>query len=287
MTGWEAELARLLNIADEAQPSDDDTDKPCEPEQPTEVDELGYTRGYYDKGKLPPVMHFGERLRRTKLGLKMSRDSYLPDSTRVSVPQPFRFDMSAEAWERTAWRFTDDSRTFYSDEYAQVLREEALRNFDLNLAYFRRTDRDGFDSSIADLLRDHPEFQRVTDLTEWDRPGVYTLVLGGYSQVYIGQSTSIRRRVRQHWTIRKPLDRLVFGDERESTLSIAAFRPLDTTRILAAPIGNSRIRDRLERTAINSVPARYRLNRVDGGLPRDAQLWSLLAERPRNDLTSE
>jgi hypothetical protein len=61
-------------------------------------------------------------------------------------------------------------------------------------------------------------------------------VLDRYRQAHIGQAEDIRDRIKRHWSRTKQFDRLIFGDNGTSVLSIESFRVLDTTRIFAAKI---------------------------------------------------
>ncbi|MBT1609705.1 GIY-YIG nuclease family protein [Curtobacterium poinsettiae] len=103
----------------------------------------------------------------------------------------------------------------------------------------------------------------VADLTEWERvEGVYVMVFDEFKQLYVGQSTNVRNRVRHHWTGRKSFDRLVWGTLYESILPVDELRALDTTRLYAArSLDSDALEARLERAA----DPHFALNRTAGG----------------------
>lgn len=70
----------------------------------------------------------------------------------------------------------------------------------------------------------------------------------------------------QHWSKKKPFDRLIFGGVNDSVLSIDCFGTLDTTRIFVL---ETKSLDPSERFAVNKMPAHFRLNRIGGGIPSD------------------
>ena len=104
------------------------------------------------------------------------------------------------------------------------------------------------------------------------------MVFDGYRQVYVGQSSDIRKRVKTHWTGTKEFDRLLCGDTHDSVLSIDAFRCLDTTRIFAACTNRA---DTLEKKILRTLPKGYVLNRVDGGRPNGLRVMFLGLETNR------
>jgi hypothetical protein len=211
------------------------------------------------------VTHLGARLHTRRWGLELNREvfadfnvspSFATLERRVGMHNP-------RVLETSAWKYTDDTRRVYAEEYLEQLRGPALRNFDLNMAFFQRLNPDRFEQALTELRETFPKLEPVLDVeTLTGVPGVYVMVLDRYRQVYIGRSSDIRRRIRQHWTSMTALDRLIFGDETTSTLPIDVFRALDTTRLFAVrkPRHTS-----LEEKMVASFPADYRLNRAPGG----------------------
>lgn len=182
----------------------------------------------------PACEHFGEHLRGTKFGHKMTRSLYAYPN-RSPKQRPNRERDGEEFWEKTAWAYCDDEHARHSDAYLLVQRDRALVNFDLSMRYFESLDVDGFETALEKVLAKGRTFKPVTTLSDWDGvAGAYVMVFDGYKQFYIGQSEDIRKRIKQHWTGRKHFDRLVFGTPYNSIFPADELRALDTTRIYAA-----------------------------------------------------
>ncbi len=166
-------------------------------------------------------------------------------------------------WHDVAWAYRDALNAEHSDMYLLVQRDRALRNFDLSLRYFGTLDRNGFEESLEHLLVKVKSLKPVERLDDWvGADGAYVMVFDGYKQLYVGQSSDIRRRIRAHWSGRKSFDRLVFGGVYRSILPVDEFRAFDNTRIFAA---RSRNRHWLEERAERAADPRYTLNRISGG----------------------
>lgn len=208
------------------------------------------------------VQHFGEWLGSSQFGDVMARATYgYPSRT---PHQRFRRDqMPARYWADRAWQFRDEEQTRFSDAFLLWNRDQALRNLDLSLAYFDTLDADEFETALTAVLSKGRSLRPVEDLNEWDGvEGVYVMVFDRLKQFYVGQSTNVRKRVRQHWTGRKSFDRLVWGTPYDSILPVDELRALDTTRLYAAPsLDPDALEARLERAA----DPRFTLNRTAGG----------------------
>lgn len=96
--------------------------------------------------------------------------------------------------------------------------------------------------------------------------GVYVLILDEYKQVYIGQSTNIKKRILNHWSNNKEFDKLIFGRVDTSVLSIDSFGFLDTTRIFVIPVNDYYKLDLIEHKLIKQIDGKYLLNRTAGGI---------------------
>lgn len=102
--------------------------------------------------------------------------------------------------------------TVRSDEYCRQQREDALENFDLNMAFFAQIPEASFDEALTEMLRKNKRLRPVTDLRSLDgEVGLYVLVLDDYRQAYIGRSWDLRRRIKSHWSGTKQFDRLLWG----------------------------------------------------------------------------
>lgn len=208
------------------------------------------------------MQHFGEWLGSSQFGDVMSRATYgYPSRT---PHQRFRRDqMPARYWADRAWQFCDEEQTRFSDAFLLWNRDRALRNLDVSLAYFNTLDADEFETALTAVLSKGRSLRPVEDLTEWEGvEGVYVMVFDKFKQLYVGQSTNIRKRVRHHWTGRKGFDRLVWGTPYDSILPVDELRALDTTRLYAVrSLHPDALETRLERAA----DPRFTVNRTAGG----------------------
>jgi hypothetical protein len=104
------------------------------------------------------------------------------------------------------------------------------------------------------------------------------MVFDGYKQFSIGQSSNVQKRSKQHWTSRKPFDRVVYGTVYDSIFPVDELRALDTTRIYAAKSVNPfAAEERAERAA----DQRFCLNRMGGGDSPVTLMLSALNPRRR------
>lgn len=210
----------------------------------------------------PACEHFGESLRGSKLGHRMTRAIYAYPN-RSPRERPNRERLGEALWEGTAWAYRDEDHTRHSDAYLLVQRDRALVNFDLSMQYFESLDAEDFEAALEEVLAKGRTFKPVTSLSDWgDVAGAYVMVFDGFKQFYIGQSEDIRKRIRQHWIGRKPFDRVVFGTPYNSIFPVDELRALDTTRIYAA---RSRNPFAVEERAEKAADPRFCLNRMVGG----------------------
>lgn len=210
----------------------------------------------------PPLEHFGERLRPSKFGIKMTREMFAYPNR--SPHQRVRRDQVEEqTWELMAWAYRDGEQTQHSDAYLLVQRDDAMVNFDLSMRYFASLDVGEFETALNNVLVAGRTFEEVRSLKQFDGvTGAYVMVFDEYRQFYIGESTDIRRRIKDHWSKRKGFDRLIFGSKYDSIFPVDELRALDTTRIYAA---KSRSPHALEQRAEKAADGRFCLNRVVGG----------------------
>ncbi len=216
------------------------------------------------------VEHFHIPLPRQPEDLRLSRENY------ICTTRDGRYYFERGRLERAP------------EQWAAV-REGALRNYDLTMAWLARLPRAGFERAIGRLPERFPELRPVDDLTRWgDVPGVYVLVLDGYKQVYVGLARGrggIRQRIVVHWQKKMAFNRLLAGPPERSIMAIDAFRALDTTRIFAAEVGEARAEGalagqageaqagmgaaaQLERAVFDALPEPFLCNRtVAGYLP--------------------
>lgn len=144
-----------------------------------------------------------------------------------------------------------------------------MENYDLNIKFFQQLDHNKFNAEIESFRKKHKYFVSVQDLTQYESvSGYYIMVLDEYCQLYIGNTTNIKKRIRQHWSKNKEFDRLVFGSSiNASKLAIDSFRALDTTRIYAYATKNLYS---LEDKFISTFSEEFLCNRLSGGkIPDD------------------
>lgn len=163
----------------------------------------------------------------------------------------------------------------YKEEYPKQeitrMKKNALLNFDYNMRFFDKLDKETYNANINAVLERFP-FTQVTSLLEIDRQdsGVYLLCLDDYNQFYVGQG-KIFNRITKHWRTTLSIDRLVFGTVEDSRLSIDSFGVFDTKRIFVFPtihdgkdVSEYRM-DLLEEEIVYNVDNDYVINRTIGG----------------------
>lgn len=198
-------------------------------------------------------IHFGVKVLEGKRGLKLTRDKYAIVNNKNSL---MRFSVDI---------YADNEGKFYKEEWCKKQLDDCLKNYDLNMEYFSLLDHKEFCKEIEGFLIQNKQFSEVIDLNLYDgASGYYMMVLDEYSQIYIGTSNDIKRRIRQHWSNSKPFDRLLFpmGNVKSSILSIDSFRALDTTRIYAYA---TKATYSSEDNFINQFSSKFLCNRLAGG----------------------
>lgn len=161
--------------------------------------------------------------------------------------------------------YADEEGKIYTAEWCENQLKDSLKNYDLNIEHFSLLNHSEFCKEIEGFLEQNRQFTKVSDLNLYDgKSGYYMMVLDEYSQMYIGTTNDIKRRIRKHWSNSIPFDRLLFpmGNVDSSILSIDSFRALDTTRIYAYETNKT---FRSEDKFINQFPAKFMCNRMAGG----------------------
>ncbi len=215
-------------------------------------------------------IHFGLTVREGKRGLKLSRDTYAIINNKNSL-MPFE--------EIT---YADADGKFYTDDWCKKHFKDCMDNFDLNMNFFKLLDREKFEIEIQKFLNKFIKFNEISDLNHYDqKQGYYMMVLDEYCQIYIGTSTDIKLRVRQHWTRQKPFDRLLcpIGAVDTSIMSIDSFRAYDTTRIFINVTPDIFTR---EDKYISHFSPEYICNRLAGGQVTGGLLQAISMMKKRN-----
>lgn len=147
-------------------------------------------------------------------------------------------------------------------------KEEALKNYDLNIKYFNNLNQEEFNRTLEVLLNLYA-FVEINDLnTIKGKKGIYILVLDNYKQIYIGQTNrDLKARIIRHFNIEIPFQRVPFV--KYDTLPIDAFKPLDTTRIYTLYTSEQSIMDEIESKLINECNKNFLLNKTIGGKAND------------------
>jgi excisionase family DNA binding protein len=131
-----------------------------------------------------PIEHFGERLRASKFGHKMTRDMYAYPS-RAQKQRPKREVLGEQPWEDTALCYRDDEHTQHSDLYLLWQRDVGLRNFDLSRDYFSSLDADEFETALQH------SFPRAAASNRWSHCRLWTARRAHASWSSTSTSTSI------------------------------------------------------------------------------------------------
>ena len=188
--------------------------------------------------------HFGVRIMGKAGGFKLTRQNYIKPHRKSSVVDGL----------------------LYSDKDINHISERSFYNYDLNINYFKSLDKEGFEKELNSFVSKNG-FREIKSLKGFENTtGHYLMVLDDYKQVYIGKSLDIRKRIRQHWSNQKRIDKLVFGFLQKSPLSIDSFRALDTTRIFVeteTPIFDGFMN---EFRFIEDFDHKYVLNRIMGNI---------------------
>ncbi len=217
------------------------------------------------------MKHFGLKIIKLKYSFNINREEFAPISVTPSLP-PLQMLVDKKA-------YTDDTYSEYSTEWCEEYRKLCLENYDLNMKYYSMLDSRDFNNELDSYLERHKGFKEVHDLSEYDRvSGYYIMVLDEFKQVYIGKTENILKRIRQHWTKIKPLDRTLFPvyNVKHSCFSVDFFRALDTTRIYAwkrsLDFGS-------EMKLIDDFPRMYSANRIGGDVTTNIEAVATMRQR--------
>lgn len=246
------------------------------------------------------IMHFGVLIDSNKKYLKINREEYAKiDKKNHSLSVSKREYKKMKAYENSNDEFLkemakyyfsmfeDETLTTYTDEYCTEHQKKCLINYDLNMKFFSKIKDSEFKEMLLKLKNKFKGLEEITDLSVYDKKcGIYILILDEYKQIYIGESQDIKKRIIQHWTIKKEFTKLIFGNVETSVMSIDSFGALDTTRIFVYEIEKNK-QLQLEEKLVNYVPNGYLLNRTKGGdrgICRDEIVINTLGTKNRRDL---
>ena len=202
------------------------------------------------------VKHFGVNLIKKKYSFYLTREEFALINTKPSLP------IFKELIDKNA--YIDDIGSEYKKEWCEEYRELCLKNYDLNMKYFKSLNKTDFENAITNFLNKYKGFRSVENLSDFDGIcGYYIMVLDKYKQVYIGKSENIKRRILSHWSSTKAFDRTLFPmyAVETSCFSIDFFRALDTTRIF---VWERELSDRIESKLVKDFPKKYCTNHIGG-----------------------
>lgn len=218
-----------------------------------------------------PVEHFGLNLRASEYGYQLSKDNFAVFNNRNTTGKE----------RRNPQDFKDSSMDEYTDQWCRDIIKLCMKNYEMNMKYCSMLNHDKFNGIISSFLNKFPEFTEITDLKPYKgAAGYYVLALDAYSQLYVGHSKDITRRIRQHWSRVIPLDRVMFPTKNaeSSVISIDSYRAWDTTRIFIS-LSNS---DEKENNYIQFFPKCYLCNRIGGNIRGNSMLDCLRAYSTMN-----
>ena len=137
-----------------------------------------------------PVIHFDYLVNNSKYN-KLTRENYAVIDKRTSFyfknnPKAYEINKS-DIDEGKVPRYDlalDKKGLTYTDEWCEKHREQALKNFDMNMEYYKYVGKNFEEKLNEFLLTDGSEFKEYYSLNHEDmkKPGIYMLVLGEYTQ---------------------------------------------------------------------------------------------------------
>ncbi len=153
----------------------------------------------------------------------------------------------------------------FADEYMKNHINNIKKNYELNMKYFDKLDFTVFNKKLLNFVKKN-KFKETIDLYDLsEMSGIYIMVLDKYKQVYIGQSTDMKKRIQGHWSQKMEFQRLIWGNVNTSILSINSFGALDTTRIFYKEIPHYELHNK-EEQYVSKFDSQYMLNRTAGGI---------------------
>lgn len=223
-----------------------------------------FNYGIYEN-KIEYINHFNTKIRKT-IHNKLTRENYCIPTNKISYVcrRSLKHYIDFHDYKVPNEYYIDENT--YSDKFVREHYNKCIYNYDLNMKYFSSLVHSEFDKYLNSFVLKN-RFEEIYDLKDVDKKrGIYILVLDEYNQVYIGMSEDVKKRIIAHWHTKKDFDRLIFGMENTSILSIESFGALDTTRIFFKEIKSFFDINTQEYKAISKFKSIYKLNRIDGGI---------------------
>lgn len=124
------------------------------------------------------MTHFGVNLRDSDYGFYITREKYAIIDNKSSVRENYT----------------------WTDEMCIKHQKRCLENYDLNMEYFSKLDKEEFVEAIDKFVNNY-KFTEVFDLNQYAlTEGYYMLVLDKYKQAYIGTTGDVKKRIMTHWS---------------------------------------------------------------------------------------
>lgn len=232
-------------------------------------------------GNFSYITHFNTKIKKTERNI-LTRENYCTPSREVDYKTKKILEETKRYFERNGryplftpqcYRSIPNNMLsdyeHFTEEFVNKHYQDCMRNFDLNMAYYQTLDFTKFNRHLMSFVKKN-RFKEIFDLKDVEGiSGMYILVLDKYKQAYIGKSNSakgMKGRILSHWNGNKEFSRLIFGDVENSILPIDVFGALDTTRIFVREYRWWQGLDEAEKKLVEQFDARYRLNRVAGGI---------------------
>jgi hypothetical protein len=186
------------------------------------------------------MKHFNINLREKMDGFKLSKEN-------------FTIGSRADSFEKG---------NYLSDEDCLKKINNGKYNYDLNMSFYKNLNKEDFNKEIDKFVTQNM-FNEVFNLSLFmNKKGYYLMVLDEYTQVYIGTSKDLKKRITRHWSTTLPLDRVVLWTPETSKISIDSFRALDTTRIFIKESDEVFLN---ENSYIDQFSDKFICNRTAGG----------------------
>ncbi|WP_448968750.1 hypothetical protein [Latilactobacillus curvatus] len=179
------------------------------------------------------IEHLGVNIRENKNGLKLT----------VSNSATGKLE---ELWEKS-----DRVKPL------EVCRQEIEDSVSERMGLLKELSFDEFNARLAEFISNH-RFKAYENIQELEgTSGYYILVLDEYRQLYIGSSSDILQRIRNHWTKKTYLSRPFYDGNQ---MRIDVFKALDTTRVFAYKSKSLTMR-RVD-TLVKEIPDKFVINTI-------------------------
>lgn len=236
------------------------------------------------------VLYFGIWLDKTKVRLNLTRDNFaqIDKESYTNVPAHKEILENWDDWkkQKETLKFNEfytrtcppglkfekeGNKLILSDEYCKRYQDLCLQNYDLNMKFISKLDKNEFNKAIDKAVKKYNMIE-IKNLNECQKQtGLYMTVLDNFKQVYIGQTTrDLKERILRHWKVKPKFDRILFGGVNQSVISYDSYGVLDTTRIFIIYETDKNKIDKIEERLVKEIPKEYQANRIGGGIHLDS-----------------